>query len=154
MILIQFFEALKEKVGNIETKWFMSDDADQYYNAWIAVFGSKVTKKLLCAWHVDRSWRHGVRDHISGKEDQIDIYHHLRTLLAEREESKFRLLLQEFLTYTSSKHPNFYKYFNNEYCSRLQQRASCFRTHTTVNTNMFLEAFHRTLKVVYFKIEG
>lgn len=151
MLLIQFFRALKCRVGSIEPKWFMSDDADQYFNAWKAVFGAIGTNKLLCAWHIDRSWRHGLKDHILGKEEQINMYHHLCALLTEREESNFRLILQEVLTYANNYHPKFHTYFKNNYCSRLQQWASCFRTHTTVNTNMFLEAFHRTLKVVYLK---
>ena len=45
----------------------------------------------------------------------------------------------------------FYKYFKDHYCNRLEQWASCFRKKTLLNTNMFLEAFHRTLKVVYMQ---
>ena len=67
----------------------------------------------------------------------------------ETQESKFRVMLQEFLSYTQRYHPMFYTYFNDNYCNRVEQWASCYRVHATVNTNMFLEAFHRVLKVVY-----
>ena len=33
----------------------------------------------------------------------------------------------------------------------MTQWASCFRARTTVNTNMFVESFHRVLKVVYLQ---
>ena len=45
----------------------------------------------------------------------------------------------------------FSKYFTVHYCNRVEQWASCFRVKTIINTNMFLEAFHRTLKVVYMQ---
>lgn len=32
-----FFNCLKAKIGSIETKVFMSDMADLYYNAWIQI---------------------------------------------------------------------------------------------------------------------
>ena len=35
------------KVGEIHTHVFMSDDAQQYFNAWSDVFGADNTKKLL-----------------------------------------------------------------------------------------------------------
>ncbi|SMN02430.1 hypothetical protein SPONN_1054 [uncultured Candidatus Thioglobus sp.] len=52
-----FLQALKDGVGQVHPKVFMSDDADQYFNSWCSVFGRDGVKKLLCAWHVDRAWR-------------------------------------------------------------------------------------------------
>ena len=122
-----------------------------YYNAWIGVFGTTGTKKLLCAWHVDRAWRTALNEHVKGKPKQVEIYHNLRVLLRENEERDFRLLLQQFLSKIDSTESRFSKYFKDHYCNRLDQWASCFRVKTIVNTNMFLEAFHRTLKVVYMQ---
>ena len=56
LLLVNFFNALKDRVGNMNPKWFMTDDAEQYYSAWVRVFGGN-PNKLLCAWHVDRAWR-------------------------------------------------------------------------------------------------
>ena len=56
-MLIQFFRAIKQRVGNIIPQWFMTDDAEQYHNAWVEVFGESNTRKILCVWHVDRVWR-------------------------------------------------------------------------------------------------
>ena len=149
MIIIEFLNSLKKRTGPINSKWIMTDDAPQFYNAWIAVFGNNKTQKLLCAWHVDRSWRNALRDNIQSKSSQMEVYHQLRTLLQETEESHFRVLLQEFLSFLKDNHKKFYTYFNNTYCTRIDQWGSFNRSECNVNTNMFLEAFHRVLKVVY-----
>ena len=54
-LLVNFFTHLKSRSGNIGPQWFMSDDADQYFSAWVNTYDQK-SKKLLCNWHVDRSW--------------------------------------------------------------------------------------------------
>ena len=53
--LIPFFEAIKGNSSVITPSWFMSNDADNYINAWKAVFNEGDTKKILCAWHIDRT---------------------------------------------------------------------------------------------------
>ena len=148
-MLIQFFRAIEQRVGSISPQWFMTDDAEQYHNAWKEVFGESNTRKILCAWHVDRAWRKALFQHVGERENQVHVYHQLRLLLTETEESQFRVILQEFLTYTEKYHYKFYNYFNIYYCKRVEQWASCYRKHTAVNTNMFVEAFHRILKMVY-----
>lgn len=35
-------------------KYFMIDDAEQFYNTWTSIFGKITqTSKLICTWHVD-----------------------------------------------------------------------------------------------------
>ena len=121
----EFLKAIRERTGPLQTCWFMSDDANQYFNAWKGVFHDKETKKLLCAWHVDRAWRTALNQHVNTKQSRIEIYHQLRILLMENEEAQFRNCLSEWASY--------------------------FRIGSVVNTNMFLESFHRTLKVVYLQ---
>ncbi len=99
---------------------------------------------------MDRSWCNGLRQHITSKSAQIDVYHQLRALLRETEESHFRALLQKCLSFLKDHHQKFYEYFTTTYCSRIDQWGSFKRGDCNVNTNMFLEAFHRVLKVVYF----
>ena len=120
-------------------------------NAWKGVFGDNGSKKRLCAWHVDRAWREVLKKHIDTKASRVEIYHHLRVLLMQNEEPSFRVLLQQFLTYLEDAENRFYLYFKTEYCNRLETWASCYQVGTTVNTNMFVEAFHRLLKVVYLQ---
>ena len=50
-----FFQSLRERCRDVITQFFMSDDADAYHNAWCSAF-SRPDRKLLCSWHMDRSW--------------------------------------------------------------------------------------------------
>ena len=147
-ILVQFLKAIKERTGDIRPKWFMSDDAAQFFNSWVAVFDDYGIKKIICAWHIDRSWRTALCEHVKSNTDQAEIYYHLRTLLQENSEPQFRVMLQKFLTYLQSINEIYFKYFKVNYCTTTQW-ASCYRDGCTVNTNMFLESFHRVLKIVY-----
>ncbi|GFQ98866.1 uncharacterized protein TNCT_735211, partial [Trichonephila clavata] len=49
------FAAIK-KHACIAPKVLMTDDTESFFNAWKTVFGIP-EKRLLCTWHVDRSWR-------------------------------------------------------------------------------------------------
>jgi len=56
--LAEFFHSIKARLApdcSYRASHVMTDDASQYFNAWMSVFGPAV--KLLCTWHVDRSWR-------------------------------------------------------------------------------------------------
>ena len=64
LISVQFLKAVKERTGSIKPRWFMSDDAAQFFNAWTADFGDHGIKRLLCAWHIDKSWRCALREHV------------------------------------------------------------------------------------------
>ena len=106
----------------------------------------KGTKKILCSWHVDRSWRKAILLHIKDKETQIQVYHHLRILLTERVESQFRVYLQQFLTIIQGTSAEFLQYFRKHYCSKTEQWALCYRAGTQVNTNMFYRVFSPAFK--------
>lgn len=74
-LLLNMFKAIRNKVGIIVPDWIMTDDADQYYSAWVSIFGMG-PKELICTWQVDRAWRvhlNTVRD----KQLAQTIYHNL-----------------------------------------------------------------------------
>ena len=73
LMIICFLQAIRKKSGVIHPHWFTSDDAEQYYSAWTYVFGIGGTKKVLCAWHVDRAWRKGLNLHIKSQTKRIEI---------------------------------------------------------------------------------
>ena len=150
-ILVELLKSIKERTGPLQPRWFMSDDANQYFNAWKGVFGAKETSKLLCAWHVDRAWRTALNQHVRTQQARNEIYHQLRILLMENKEATFRQLLQQFLSFVDASETAFSKYFEEHYCNRPSEWASYCRIGSVVNTNMFLESFHRTLKVVYLQ---
>ena len=102
LVLRNFFEALKTRIGTIHPKWFMSDDAEQFYSAWVGVFGGH-PHKLLCAWHIDRAWREHIKQ-IGQKVLQVQVYHNLRLLLEEQDKSKFYYLKPELIYWRIQKH--------------------------------------------------
>ena len=150
-MLAYFFLELRKRTGPLSTQVFMSDDATQYWSAWTAAYSSINTTKLLCAWHVDRAWRKALKERIPLNENRIDVYHHLRTLLTELQPDKFRSLLQKFVSFLSNCHPQFCSYFQRNYTPRVEEWATCYRIGKFVNTNMYLESFHRVLKIVYLE---
>ncbi len=144
-----FFQQLKSQSGDLNPEYFMSDDAQQYCNAWVSTYGANNTKKLLCTWHVDRAWRKALHEHIADTASRATVYHQLQLILSEVDQIKFRALLPQFLTATMTNHCRFFEYFRGTYAKRCGEWATCHRVETIVNTNMHLESFHRLLKVVY-----
>ena len=53
-----FFSAIRNKLGFcIETDYFVSDDANAFFNACCAeIKTDKLPHKRLCAWHVNKNW--------------------------------------------------------------------------------------------------
>ena len=90
---------------------------------------------------------------MSDHQLQVTVYHNLRLLLEETDKQKFELLLKQTLEHLkrSNDTKNFAKYFEIHYAYKKEQWASCYRRDATVNTNMYVEAFHRVLKYVYLK---
>ena len=150
-VLLTVLYSLKKRCGGVASCWFMSDMAQQYYSAWEEVFGGDNTKYLWCTWHVDRAWRDGLRRYIRERGAQREIYHQLRVLLRETEKAKFTTLLTKFFTLNKENWSAFTEYFHSTYCSHIEQWAMCHRIGTPMNTNMYSEAFHRVLKVVYLR---
>ena len=150
-VIIHFFVSIKKKTGNIKPKWVMTDDAIQFFIAWVNVFGEG-PHKLLCSWHVDCAWR----GHLKSITDKIlsqTLYHILRALMDETDESKFESMLKKPLRQmlNSDNTREFGEYFQTYYSKRKAQWASCYRKLSSINTNMYVEYFHKVLKYIYFK---
>ncbi|XP_065896991.1 uncharacterized protein [Dysidea avara] len=151
VLLTHFFQSVKERSRVIAPQYIMTDDAEQLYNAWISAFGG-TPHKLLCTWHVDHAWR----GHLLSIKDQKlsqTIYHNLRVLLEETDKEKFEELLKQTQAQlkSSTKTLSFSDYFTTYYVARKSQWAACYRKGAQLNTNMYVEAFHRLLKHVYMK---
>ena len=149
-VLRVFFRSIRNKCGDIQTEIFMSDDAEAYHNAWVSVF-ARPDKKLLCSWHVDRSWRRKLNELIKDKEQVAEVYAALKSLQNEISETGFRRSLQQFIAWLRGVSQAMASYIEREYASRPREWATCFRIGTRTNTNMFIESFHRTLKEVYLE---
>ena len=152
-LLQHFFSSIKSRVGMISPGWIMTDDAEQFYTAWCSTFKcSPQPQKLLCTWHVDRAWRGHLKS-IKDKELAQKIYQNLRVLLEECNEAMFETMLKDTQQQLSlsAETKDFFEYFDKYYVKRKQQWAGCYRKSSFINTNMYVEAFHRVLKHVYMK---
>ena len=151
-VLIDFLQAIKHRVGHdIQPSWLITDDAEQFYTAWTAVFGTK-PHKLLCMRHVDRAWRKAI-DKITDKEIGALTYYNLRVLMEETDKSKFEELFRKTIEQLKSSNTtqDFFAYFMKYYVDRKQQWAACYRIKSGINTIMYVESFHRVLKYIYLK---
>ena len=101
---------------------------------------------------MDRAWRENLKL-VKDSEMQATVYHNLRLLLEETDQSKFELLLHETVKQLkkSSSTASFGDYFQTHYAKNKKRWAACYRKEAFVNTNMYVEAFHRVLKYVYMK---
>lgn len=150
-LLTIFYKALKERVGNLAPEWFMTDDAGQFYAAWVTTFKNQ-PHKLLCTWHIDRAWRSNLKK-VGNQTLEATLYHNLRVLLEERDVNQFEKLLKATSDDLSQNEntKSFGEYFQTHYVLRKEQWAACYRKGSTINTNMHVEAFHRVLKYLYLK---
>ena len=90
----------------------MSDIVTQYYNTFVAANGCH-PKKLLCTWHVNKTWKEELRNKVPNPVTQVYIYGMLRTLLEETYEAAFNDSVDFLITSLSSTEEtkNFLNYF-------------------------------------------
>lgn len=79
------------------------------------------------------------------------VYKQLRTLLQERDQNAFLILVNNFINSLLSKESTteFGKYFRAQYLNNSESWAYCYRLNAGINTNMHIERMHRTLKYLY-----
>lgn len=120
---------------------FMSDLAQNFYNAWYSVF-SLPQKQLYCSWHVDRAWKKNTVKLIAKKEDQAEVYAYLKMVQMETDPGIFNRQLQEFLGFLQLRHKAFHDYFYPYYVckDKVLLWATCHRIGSLANTNMYAEA--------------
>ena len=148
-----FFMQIREAVGVVRTKTFMSDVTNVFFNAWVSVMG-QVKNRLYCSWHVDRAWQKNLSK-ISNKESKEWVYKSLKTLQQALETQEcFHQYLKTFINKLQEDENtrNFATYFVTTWADNFQQWAYCFRKECGINTNMVLESMHKTVK--YFYLNG
>ncbi|KAF8774307.1 hypothetical protein HNY73_016872 [Argiope bruennichi] len=146
-----FFNYIRSKAGVISTTVFMSDDAPEFYNAWEVVMGAS-QYQLLCPWLVDRNWRKNLSK-INPRIKKITVYKTLRVLLQEPNLESFMEMEKNFVKLLEDDPDTrkFKKYYSTYYAQRVQLWAFCYRKHLGINTNIYLEAFHKVLTHVYLE---
>ncbi|KAJ8909974.1 hypothetical protein NQ315_008989 [Exocentrus adspersus] len=141
-----FFQLVKSKVGMITTDVFMSDDAPEYVNAWVDVMGPP-KHQLLCAWHVDRNWRTQLIQKVVGYQEQKARIYKFVPQEPEQFNELLTQILSDLLSHDSTR--DFGLYFQEYYGKRSTLWAYCYRKCLGINTNMYLESMHKTLKHIY-----
>ena len=146
-----FFKNIKLQVGCITPQWFMSDIAPQFYEAFCSVNKYR-PRKLICTWHVDKAWKEELRKKIKNTEVEAGVYKLLRTVLEQTDEKLFDAHLSSLVTrLQSSVTDEFRNYFLKYWVNNKREWGYCFRVGDGINTNMFVEAFHKTFKYNYLK---
>ena len=109
--------------NRLMTRPFMSDDAQQYWNAWpwAATYGANNTTKLLCTWHVDRAWRKALwQEHIGDADSLALVYHQLRLLLSEPDKRSVMFCYSNSCHFSCHGQPScFFDYFRGTYALTL-----------------------------------
>jgi hypothetical protein len=153
-IMELFFKQIRNSVGTISAKVFMSDMEESFYSAWKCVMGA-ASMQLFCTWHVLKAWRKNIQCKIKEKDKRDQTYSILRALLCETDPNAFKKMLSETLCKWKEdiEMKEFLEYFEQYYVSnsRFEKWAYCCRIGAGVNTNMALENFNKLLKYCYLR---
>ena len=130
----------------------MSDLAPQFYDAYCDV-NKCHPKQLYCTWHTDKSWKIELKEKIGVFDIYKEVYKRLRVLLEETHILTFEDNLNTFRTHLlqANSTKRFGQYFDTYWIPRKEKWAYCYRTGLGINTNMYVEAFHRVFKYQYLK---
>ena len=63
-VLKIFFTQLKINSGPMSPRWFMSDLAPQFYDAFVDVYQCH-PKWFACTWHVDKNWKESLNEKVT-----------------------------------------------------------------------------------------
>lgn len=102
---------------------------------------------------INKNWKQ-VLSKVIGQEKNIAVYQYFRTLLETSEQHNFEKLLESFLKECEedSDVKDFGIYLKNTYTNRCKLWTYCHCLGSGINTNMYLEAFHKMLKYIYMCI--
>lgn len=147
----QFFRILKDNLrkDSSSSKVFMSDMANEFYNAWKDVFG-ECENVFYCAWHVDKRWREKTKEKVKGLTKQAEVYRALITLRNITDREWFdvdSLAFREMIKQDPDTLP-FLEYIDG-YLKCKEKWAYCYRGGLGLNVNMFSESMFKTLKYSY-----
>ncbi|GBN10202.1 hypothetical protein AVEN_200663-1 [Araneus ventricosus] len=151
-VMICLFSNLKIKIPDLNVNCIMTDNDQNTFEAFNAVFGPSI-RHLLRKWHVLRSWSRQLHAKVSDKQLVKEMNLRLSELLDIKEKDAFVKFLVEFENAYLSKSPGFVDYFKKHYCNRVQLWSASYRNfpRASTDTNNYFESFHNQLKTVYFQ---
>ena len=148
-----FFDKVVENSGETKPRWFMSDLAPQYYNAFCNANNCHGSKRLACSWHVDKAWKKALNEKVGNIPLEAELYLKLKTIQQITNRNLFESTFQAFVDQTLATIPtkSFGEYMAKNWINNRQEWSFCYRVGDGINTNMFVEAFHHTLRYKYLK---
>ncbi|KHJ95183.1 hypothetical protein OESDEN_04875 [Oesophagostomum dentatum] len=143
------FLEIKKKIPTFAPRYFMSDDASAFFNAYTKIFPGSATRKLLCSWHVQRAIRKNAAKKL------IKVCTNLKDELMRRISATCNSpSLEEFskrygdtLTFLMSHGENEMVDYTHAYWTPRIEEWSCHcRKGAVMHTSMLCERWHRRLK--------
>jgi len=148
VVFTVFFQAIRDRVPDLDARCSMSDDSTALKNAVRKVFGERI-RVLSCNWHTTLAWNNNANK-IATKEERLEVIYLLRKALRDQNEESFNQTINcLFVGYSHCE--KFINYFSSTYLNRIDEWAAHMRTffHDDVETNMLCEALHNLLKTVF-----
>lgn len=141
-----FFSSIETSIGKLNPSWFLSDCTNVFYNAWTKLMHSHPTH-LYCSWQLDRAWKDNL-NMINNLEKRHGTYRTIKLLQRQLDEKEFHNMLNYTITKLCSDSDTelFGMYFKENYASNFKKWAYCFRKHSGINTNMYLDSMHNIIK--------
>ncbi|XP_065677422.1 uncharacterized protein LOC124808593 [Hydra vulgaris] len=138
--------------GSFCPKWIMSDLASQYYEAFCDVYLC-APLKLWCTWHVDKAWRKELHKKVHNLEMEADIYKRIRFVFQLNDKNLFDDYLNSLMGYLQSSilTQMFAEYFEKYWVNNKHIWVFCYRMGHGINTNMYIESFHKVFKYSYLQ---
>lgn len=98
----------------------MTDDAASLWNAFKATMDCPQTKRLLCIWHVDRSWFKKLKELVKDETIRINLYQKLCVIRSEPIEENFIKMMKNFVDQCDADESTkpFAQYFKSNYFER------------------------------------
>jgi hypothetical protein len=144
IVLEVFLDSIKKKAGVLAPNSLMTDMQPSFFNAFNEVMGQPKCW-LWCIWHVFEKWRQHQKK-VPVKDKRKRLMKELYQLTQETDKHLFEQALEKFLHNSDPDLKTFIEYFQKYYVPHVQHWAYCYRVRKHINTNMCLEAFHRTIK--------
>ncbi|EFP11498.1 hypothetical protein CRE_19296 [Caenorhabditis remanei] len=144
-----FFSCVKKLFPEFRPTYFMTDEANCFWNGYTSQFDNPSTKKTVCRWHVYRAWKKNAKKYLQGdilQKTLRDLREMIRDPRKDRVLHRILSLLTSLDEEGSSGAKNFSAYFRTYYYDRIDEWSASTRSNISCHTSMFAEAWHSVLK--------
>lgn len=145
-VVTAFFEVVHQNMGDFTPRFFMSEDTDFYFTAWLEAFGAEPRPhKIISSWHIQRAWTEAVNTWVRGREKQAAVNRSLELLFNQESAESFQKMLRRVISMLKmdSDTASFGDVFESTYAGRPEQWGSCFFRDLEINIEDFHTLFRR-----------